>query len=139
MKTLLFFIVMTTLHAMAFSASANSLSLPKPEETRANLAEFAKTFDLTSEQHQEMVKIIDSSTRKRDRLLKKFRISLESSRKVRLNFREKHELLTTMKKISDNQEYQLSRVLNEDQMSSWKSIIKDIQEAFKERLFNIIG
>lgn len=86
-----------------------------------------------------MLEVIKASEKKRDRLLKKFRIALDSGRKVRLNLRKKQELLTNMKKIKDNQEYKLSQILSENQMSSWLSFIKKNQELFKQRLLDIIG
>lgn len=118
---------------------ANSIETPKINSVHATVSEFTQLHQLTKEQSTEMLEVIKASEKKRDRLLKKFRIALDSGRKVRLNLRKKQELLTNMKKIKDNQEYKLSQILSENQMSSWLSFIKKNQELFKQRLLDIIG
>jgi len=138
-KKQLFLATMINFYFMSFPALANKPALSESHQFQVKVAEFAQTLNLTGEQSGEILEIIKLTKKKRDRILKKYRISLESQRKVRLNIRDKMALFSDMKKIKDSQEYKLSQILNESQMSLWQSFTQESQEAFKQRLLSIIG
>ena len=94
---------------------------------------------LNAEQLDKLQEALNAIERRRTRILKKYGISMENNRKKRLNNRDKMSLTNDLKKLQVELESNLADILNDEQMSQWRVIQEQAQQAFREQLKKKIG
>ena len=100
--------------------------------------ESRQLLNLTDEQQSKLVALLQATTKKRDKTLKKHGISMTNNKKVRLNFREKMALKADMDKFKGRHIEALSEILDSQQLKQWMKLhadtVKDFEKRVKDKL-----
>lgn len=131
--TTLSFIIIIALFINTGVANANTQQLATLKNT---VLESKQALNLTDEQQDKLLTLLQSSTKKREKALKKHGISMANNKKVRLNFREKMALKADMDKLKGRHIEALSDILDSQQLKQWMDLHADTVKDFEKRLKN---